>query len=316
MPNGTSRSLSRKTDRSAAALPLTPSSSLPPSVALAVEDPIEVEAERDGVRVMVPGTWRPPTHRLLPDVLKQGLETIEHLLAPASAEAIGAAMMPLVLTTKVAATEGMSDEKALAFYQAKTAETTRLLVKAEVPIDLLKEAADKCSLASRYFPEVADLMEHIRPALEKRKRQRERIAILIDGASKPAEKPKPEPFKAEPLDVRLATMRDSYRRIGDIAKAAKYERELAKLKGREPEDWARDVVEATVLPSPPQPSRSVGPPKRYATDVDHADVEPKAPEWKRAPDAWQAGQPLYQRAAEEPPPPTEIPEAGDIEVEP
>lgn len=49
---------------------------------------------------------------------------------------------------------------------------------------------------------------------------------------------KAKPFQREPEDVRLRGMRDSFRKIGNMGKAARYERELAKLEHREPEAWA------------------------------------------------------------------------------
>jgi hypothetical protein len=48
----------------------------------------------------------------------------------------------------------------------------------------------------------------------------------------------PKPFQREPEPVRVRASRDAFRRIGNIAKAALYERRLAEIEMRAPEAWA------------------------------------------------------------------------------
>lgn len=281
---------------------------------LAIADPAEVEVERDGVRVLVPGSWRPPEHRILPELLEQARAVIAERLKPADAEGIAKVMRPLMLTTKVAATEGMSDDKAFAFFQAKAFETTRLLTKAGVPLDLLQEAADRCAVSSKFFPEVAELMEHIRPELERRQRQRDRIDRVI--ATKDAPKPV-EVFVPEPELDRLKGNIARWRSTGRFeARAIESERRLAEIEQREIADWAREVdiepqptaAATTPPPLPPSPSQ------QRVGAVARAVMRNAA---ASRPQPWRDGQPLYQRPAEEPPPPTEIIEGGEYDgVEP
>jgi hypothetical protein len=47
--------------------------------------------------------------------------------------------------------------------------------------------------------------------------------------------------RAEPLPVRMRGLRDAFRRVGNIAKAALHERELVEIETRAPEAWAVDV---------------------------------------------------------------------------
>jgi hypothetical protein len=47
--------------------------------------------------------------------------------------------------------------------------------------------------------------------------------------------------RAELLPVRMRGLRDAFRRIGNIAKAAFYERELAEIETRAPEAWVAEA---------------------------------------------------------------------------
>lgn len=263
-------------------------------MALAIEDPAEVEVERDGKSVLVPGTWRPPGHRIMPELIEQARAFLEERLKPGGEPGVRKALAALMLTTIPPATEGMSDETMAGFMAAKASEYQRLL--ADVPADLLERAADKCARESEFFPTVAGLLKHVTPELEKRRRQRDRLGRLLEAANKPATKPAPPPFVAEPRDVILGTLIKAARARGQMDKAMRYERELAEFLGREVEEWAR--IDAPLEPS------NVG-------EKLNAAPKPKAREWKR-PDAWQAGAPLYQ-PGDEPPPPIDIPEASELE---
>ncbi len=49
-------------------------------------------------------------------------------------------------------------------------------------------------------------------------------------------------FQREPEPVRVRASRDAFRRVGNIAKAALYERRLAEIETRAPEAWAVDAA--------------------------------------------------------------------------
>lgn len=56
-------------------------------------------------------------------------------------------------------------------------------------------------------------------------------------------------FKREPIEVRLRQLLDHALRRHDTAKAADYERQLAKVEGREPAAWAAEVGIPTAQPA-------------------------------------------------------------------
>jgi hypothetical protein len=222
----------------------------------------------------------------MPELLETARQWLDINLKPGGYESVAKALTPLLATTLMPNTEGMEPETLQKFGASKMAEYGRHLI--DIPADILEAACDECARTSQFFPALAEIYKHARPMLEKRRRQAERVAILISDAKKPATKPAPEPFKPEPKEVRLRTLRDGCRRNGHIDRAAKYERELAVIEKREPEEWA--TLEA--------PKAEVGIPTSGKTMAE-------AREWKRAPDAWQAGAPLYQQRQEEPPPPSD-----------
>jgi hypothetical protein len=280
---------------------------------MAVEDPPEVEVERDGRPVLVAGTWRPPTHSILRERLDEARKWLEINLAPCGPEGVQRILMPLLMTTTMPHTAGMEETTLQSFFAQKSTEYTRLLQ--DLPADILSAACDECAKASPFFPAVADLFRHAKPALEKRRRQCERVDRLIAMKSAP---PQGEPFKPEPEIDRYRADIARWKAHGDVsfginlkARAIESEKKLATLEGRDVEDWARASAPVEL-----DTASVIGRTADHVLVDELATPQPRAPEWKRAPDAWQAGQPLYQRAAEEPPPPTEIPEAGDIEVEP
>ncbi len=87
-------------------------------------------------------------------------------------------------------------------------------------------------------PEPSDLRAAVDAKLTDRAKKFARCKAMLralDGgkSDKPAEQPLAT--RAE----RLAHTRDTWKRLGNTARAAKAERELAKEVGREPEDWAR-----------------------------------------------------------------------------
>lgn len=101
------------------------------------------------------------------------------------------------------------------------------------PEDLLQAACLELLRSKTFRPSPAEIVAVIEPRQAERKRMLDRANSLL-APIVTAE----QPFVREPLDVRLRTLRDSYRKIGEVGKAAKYERELAGHEGREPEAGA------------------------------------------------------------------------------
>lgn len=232
-----------------------------------------------------------------------------HLMQPVGAEGLGRALMPLMLTTVMPNTDGMSDETQQAFFGAKVQEYARLL--AHYPPDIIRDACDAHVKRSKFFPAIAELCEFAEPALALRHRQAKRLAVLVKNGGKPPVVV--EEFKGEPREATLRTLIKHARRRGQTANAIRYERELAELEGRPMEGWAiaTDVSEAV----PAGPSLHG---EYLACTSDGRAITGTLPrdgrKWERASDAaskpWQAGAPVYQQQPEEPPLPDEIPE-GD-----
>lgn len=285
------------------------------------------EAERDGVRVLVPAAWRPPTHRILPELIEEGRKAIARLLEPAGMKLAAQALYPLLVTQILPNVEGMSDENVENFANTKIPEYARLLEK--YPADLLRAACDAhAESGSKYFPAVYELTSHAKPALEKRQRQADRLAILLDLANKPAESwrpskaPKQEEFKPPPAEERLRADVERWRNnpdgfLSDMRKrmAVRAEKRLAEIEGREVEEWARDVdlAHTELQPSAEAP---VGGPSKMAPAgaVTRAVMRETTRAMEQAAvEPWEAGKPVYQQPSDEPPPPIDIPEAPELE---
>ena len=94
-------SLPARTARNAGANPPSQPPLLPDSVARAIADPAEVEIERDGKRVLAPGTWKPPEFRILPEQLDKALKAIDAMLTPCGDAGVKQVMLPLMLTHQI-----------------------------------------------------------------------------------------------------------------------------------------------------------------------------------------------------------------------
>ena len=248
--------------------------------------------ERNGVLVEVPGRWEPPTYgSILPELLEQGREAVAASLKPAGDAGVHEAMMPLMLTTLMPATEGMSDQTLQSFYAAKAGEYQRHL--REVPLDILKSAADACVRESEFFPAVAALLRHARVELEKRRRQADRIKALIDARNRPQAKPA---FVKEPEHVRLLTTLKWQEKPGShLYSPTKAHATRARLM----ELGVEAPGEPPALPEAP-PDSPLEPRPRLPSTFTKASAA--------APTPWQAGEPVFEKTAEEPPIPDEIPE--------
>lgn len=121
-----------------------------------------------------------------------------------------------------------------------TAEQTRLrlAVWLEVNGDLGDELWSTATLSaiqgSQWMPKPAEFRKLVQAKFDERQRRRERCRAMLDVLGGKG----PKPFQRESEPVRLRGSRDAFRRIGNIARAAHYERLLASVETREPEVWA------------------------------------------------------------------------------
>ncbi len=151
--------------------------------------------------------------------------------------------------------QGQTDERHAGFCLAKlvmafepntklTAEQTRLrlAVWLEANGDLGDELWSIATLAaiqgSQWMPKPAEFRKLVQARFDERQRRRERCRAMLDAQGGKG----PKPFQREPEPVRVRASRDAFRRVGNIAKAALYERRLAEIETRAPEAWAVDAA--------------------------------------------------------------------------
>ncbi len=159
----------------------------------------------------------------------------------------------LRLALKILDGQGETGERHAAFCLAKlvmafepntrlTAEQTRLrlAVWLEANGDLGDALWSTATLAaiqgSQWMPKPAEFRKLVQAKFDERQRRKERCRAMLDALGTERAKP----FQREPEPVRVRALRDAFRRIGNIAKAALYERQLAEIETREPEAWAAE----------------------------------------------------------------------------
>lgn len=182
----------------------------------------------------------------------------------------------------------------------------------KMPLDLWRKATlavlqrDERPTVESFGAAVADLLARRRTDLA-------RVEAMI--AKTMAPKPVAQ-FVPEPPEVRLRTLLDAAERRGDTAAAARYERELAVLEGREPEAWAilvpsngeanRDMPPAAIIASLPKNAAML---LRAAARFHRQRLPAYADQLERRADAL-APRPV-ERDIGEPPPPSDVPEGHD-----
>lgn len=135
------------------------------------------------------------------------------------------------------------------------------------PEDIWQSTTLELLKTCTWRPSPAQFVAIAEPRHAERERMANRVRTLLA--------PKPEtgkPFTPEPQEVRLRSMRDSYRKHGYPHKAAGYERSLARMEGRDPEDWVRAAEAAAMQPDTAEkrdtlPTRPPSPEMRAALDV-------------------------------------------------
>lgn len=185
----------------------------------------------------------------MPELLAMASKAMEHLLTPVGPEGLGRALMPLMLTTVMPNTDGMSDETQQAYFGAKVQEYTRLLE--HYPADIIRDACDAHVKRSKFFPAIAELTEFAEPALAHRHRQARRLEVLIKNGGRPpvvAEDFKPEPEVDRLRGAIKRYLANPNSSIAHVLKrrAIESEKRLAEMESRDVEAWALDVTPEAV----------------------------------------------------------------------
>jgi hypothetical protein len=184
-------------------------------------------------------TWTAPT-KLPPDctvgMLRDFVDRLAAALKPAPADTIQACIKALAHGTahKAASTKDWQ-------YQTKLYARTL----DDIPSDVWFEVTKELLKTYEWFPGTAAIAKRAEPILAERRKQLERAEATLavfDGGRPQLAGPatKTATFEREPREVRLRTLRNSLRRIGQHQRAAQHERELADLESREPESWVND----------------------------------------------------------------------------
>lgn len=205
-----------------------------------------------------PGKWEPPKPAMMPArrELDAWIATLKATLEPASSNHIG--YLVNTMANSMAMRNGVTQQMA-----SRT--DGWLLACGALPADLWTAGCTELLSTKTFMPSPGELMAIVGRKFEERRRMLQRATLLL--GDKPADD-KSKPFVPEPREVRLRTMRDSYRKHGYADRAAKAEIELAGVEGREPEDWAQaaaveipaagDAKPVTPAARPPSPEVRAG----------------------------------------------------------
>jgi hypothetical protein len=247
-------------------LPISRPTSLPISVARAL-------ADSEVATVDVP--WQPARslarYRPTADELHAALAS---LIPPPVSEAHAARCFARLMVAFEPGTRANADEAKI-----------RLAVWLEANRDLGDALWSKATLETirtrTFMPRPAEFRAAVAPDLDRAARTLARCRQMLAALCK-AGQTAPEP---ETLDVRLATIRDTWRKLGKPDRAAKAERELATLEGRAPAAWVNErastqaTTAANARPDRPPYVRPSGPDaERFAVLADcfHRGVAPPA----------------------------------------
>lgn len=105
------------------------------------------------------------------------------------------------------------------------------------------EATAEAIQTLKWMPKPAEFRALVAPQVDRARQRKYRLEKMAFA------KTTPKPFVHEPEQVRIKGMRDSFRKVGNLIKASLYERDLAVIEGREPEQWATEPIVET--PPPP-----------------------------------------------------------------
>lgn len=108
----------------------------------------------------------------------------------------------------------------------------------DLPNDLWSSATLNLLQSHKFgMPKPPHLRDAVEVEFRKRTTELRRAREMLDVVD---EQRKPRAFEKDPPDARLRTLRDGLLKIGKRFRAAGYERDLAALEKREPDDWARN----------------------------------------------------------------------------
>lgn len=171
--------------------------------------------------------------------VRTGIAAIEYTLVPATRQQIAECVAKLAVGFNFQQTKDEARARVEVWVEAN----------GDLPHDLLVKGT-KALLQSYQFgmPKPSNLREIIAADLADRRQQFTYARMLLEVACKRAAEP---PRPREPVDVRIKGLRDSFRKIGKMRKAAGYERSLAEIEGREVAEWARDVAVEQAEPAKP-----------------------------------------------------------------
>jgi hypothetical protein len=274
-----------------------------------------------------------PKFSILPEMLTEGRGVIERKLMPCGAEAVGPILVPLMISLRRPGEDGMSPDQVAAYY----AEQREVYIKhlKDVPRAILEDACFKHTRISNFFPTVHELLIHAEPEIAKLQWQRRWIDRMIEHQKQPH---KTEAFVEDPPHIKLLTGLKWQEKPGsplynhakaaksrrDLDALAKVERDASTSEGRECAEWASvdylaGISEAVAPTAEPQPKPPVHPSERSRAvsvgDVAQAVAERARPndgEMDATPshvEPWRAGDQVYRRPPEEPPPHDAVPEA-------
>jgi hypothetical protein len=113
---------------------------------------------------------------------------------------------------------------------------------------LWAEATSEAIKGFKWMPKPSEFRELVEPRRVQAEKAKQKLQGMLTLHANPS-----APFKAEPREVRVRGMRDSFRNVGMIGKAIGYERQLARLEKREIEEWAKADVPETTEAKPERP---------------------------------------------------------------
>jgi hypothetical protein len=87
---------------------------------------------------------------------------------------------------------------------------------------------------TQWMPKPGEFRRLAQGKLDERQRRKERCRAMLRALGGKGQKP----FQREPEPGPVRTLRDACRRVGNMAKAALYEWQLAEIETRAPEPWA------------------------------------------------------------------------------
>lgn len=110
-------------------------------------------------------------------------------------------------------------------------------------IDATKEAIQTL----KWMPKPAEFRALVSHQIDTARKQKRRLEAMAELAQRP---PVKAPFVRESAEARLRGMINSFRKVGQIHRAAVYEHSLALSENRDPDEWATvEIVKPAPLPS-------------------------------------------------------------------